>query len=113
MTYTEPHYKKLLDGLQTNLRIIGFPNKSYQLCKHTRCSQQSNSVDCGIMALIFLQNLLHQERTDKITSAQADSFRLNYAKTLLQTTEHGKALLSAYNNNIVDVLKFCCDNSVC
>jgi len=110
MTYTEGFYDQLLDSLTTNLQSIGFPNKSFQICKQYRCSQQSNSVDCGIMALIFLQNILHGERTDMIKSAQVQSFRLQFAEILLQTTDDGKALLFAHDNNIVDVLKFCCDH---
>ena len=112
MTYTERYYDQLLDRLARNLQMIGILEKSYEVCKQDDCSQQSNSVDCGIMALIFLRNILQGRKTDMIGSAQAKSFRLQFAETLLRTTEHGEALLLAHNNNIVDVLKFCCDHQI-
>lgn len=100
-TFTAPFYNALIRRLMERLREVGVRTDRMQVVKHDGCSCQSNSVDCGPMALIFLKNRLLQARMDVISPQDVKNFRVAWSIHLLNSSELGKRILDIFHGNFL------------
>ena len=103
--HTSFYYSRMMERLVDNLVNVGVECSQFSMKKELQCSRQTNSYNCGIIALLFLNCRLNELPLDSISPRSASKYRLECARFFIGTTDHGTNMLNSSHGDLSAVLK--------